>query len=586
MRLSDQQREAVQHPESAFIEASPGSGKTRTLTAKLIDLLDSVRGTPRKIACITYTNAAVHEIENRVRKYERNDDEFSYEVATIHSFCLTNILSPYYWKLRKYKTNCEILPSESIEYAEIVRGICARHGLKYNRKVKSAFESLGRHKDGSPIARDPLDTEHSAAYDFWDELERRGYVDFINVIYYSYCLVSRHSEIAKSVASKYAWILVDELQDTTALQFEVLSRIADAAITKFFLVGDPNQSIFGFAGATPEAMCDFSTKVQADSRFALSHNWRSSSNIVAVAESLIPRSPPMAAAGENRGFGFDPGHSHLRTPYEAITQHFLPLLEHYDIPYGDAAILVPQWMTLYDVGRQLSADGVPIVGPGARPYYRGRYVFARFAERICEYIETCEPHLIPLLERELFLLVSDLTGQPNFRIFSYSGRRIVMELVKRMGSNVDFDAPAKTWLQFAARSMREVLEGEELIQKGHGDLLSQSVNDMIKEIDRSGFQLQVRDLAVFASYSKNMKLLTFHRAKGLEFDAVALIDIHEGRIPHTSINYLSHDKQQRVLEESKRLLYVGITRAKNILAFYTDDSNSKPPSQLLSWVKG
>ncbi|MCY4061892.1 MAG: ATP-dependent helicase [Chloroflexi bacterium] len=593
MRLSDQQRKAVQYPESAFIEASPGSGKTRTLTAKLIDLLDSVRGTPRKIACITYTNAAVHEIENRVRKYERNDDEFSYEVATIHSFCLTNVLGPYYWKLQEYKTGYEILPSDSDEYDEIARKICTRHSLNYNWDVKRAFEQLGRHKDGSPIAPYPLDTQNSAVYDFWDELERLGYIDFTNIVYCSYRLVSRHSEIAKSVASKYAWILVDEFQDTTALQFEVLSRIADAAITKFFLVGDPNQSIFGFAGATPEAMYDFSDRVQADSRFALNHNWRSSSNIVDEAESLIPRSPTMVAVGENRDFEFAPYRRHFGSAYEAIADHFLPLLEHYDIPYGDAAILAPWWTALYGIGKRLSADGVPIVGPGARPYRRSRYLFARFAERICEYIETREPHLIPLLERELFILVRDLTGQPNFRVFSYSGRRIVMELVKRMGSDIDSDALATTWLQVAVQSMREVLEGEELIQKSHGDLLSQSVNDMIKEIrnnkntrDRPDSQLKVRDLAIFASYSKNIKLLTFHGAKGLEFDAVALIDMHEGKIPHFSINYKSYDEQQRMLEESKRVFYVGITRAKRLLMYFTDDSDTRnPPSRLLSLVE-
>ena len=122
--------------------------------------------------------------------------------------------------------------------------------------------------------------------------------------------------------------------------------------------------------------------------------------------------------------------------------------------------------------------------------------------------------------------------------------------------------------------MREVLEGEELIQKSHGDLLSQSVNDMIEEIrDRSVSQLKVRDLAIFASYSKNMKLLTFHGAKGLEFDAVALIDMHKGKIPHFSIKDKSCEEQQRMMEESMRVFYVGITRAKRLLMYFTDKSH-------------
>ena len=584
IRLTKQQREAVKYPGSAFIEACPGSGKTRILTAKLLHLLDAVRTTPRKIACVTYTNAAVHEIENRVHRYESNNDDASYEVSTIHSFCLTNILSPYYWKLPQYQSGYEILPSDSDAYDEIAREICTRHGLNFNSVTKKAFEQLGRRIDGSPIAQYPLDTKRHAITDFWDELECRGYVDFINIIYFSLRLVSCHSEIAKSVASKFAWILVDEFQDTTALQFQVLEEIDVFKITKFFLVGDSNQSIFRFAGATPERMFNFSNRVQANPNFTISDNWRSSTNIIKKAELLIPRSPSMNAVGEHRDFGFVPSRRHLQSPYEGIVQHFLPLLKQYDIAYGDAAILAPWWITLYNLGRQLSADGIRIVGPGARPYRRSKYLFIRFVERVCEYLETRETYLIQILERELFFFVRDLTGNADFRLFSYWGRRMLICILRQIRCDTKLEDAATKWLPTVVKTIAQTLIQEQLIGSDHSKLLTQSVREMTKEIIKNtDDKLLVRDMALLASYSKNMKLLTLHGSKGREFDAVALIDLHEGRIPHFSIKYQSHEMQEEMREESKRLLYVGMTRAKKILMYFTDDVDHKnPPSKLLA----
>lgn len=586
IELTKQQRDAVQYSGSAFIEACPGSGKTRTLSAKLLHLLDEVRQTPRRIACITYTNAAVHELENRVGQYEENDNEACFEVSTIHSFCLLNILRPYYWKLPNYRKGIEVLPSDSELYEEYIKSICLRHGLGYKLDVKRSFEQISRDTDGSPIAPYPLNTKPDVVHDFWSQLESSGYVDFANIVYFSYILVSRYPSIAKSVACKFAWILIDEFQDTTALQFEVFKIIAGFNITRFFLVGDPKQSIYGFAGAKPDLMYEFCDSVNANTNFAINKNWRSSHSVVAIAERLLPRPSPMVAVGDQRDFQFLPSHLHCQRPYDGIMEHFLPALMEHDVSYGDTAILAPWWIPLYHLGRNLSNGGIPIVGPGARPYRRNNYLFTRLAERTCEYIVTGETHLIPVLERELFFLVRNLTGQYHYHIFSYWGRRIVIRLIKCVSCITQLDDPAEEWLISAVSCIANILQGEQLISTDHSKLLSQSVHDLIKEIRKnSKTQLHVRDMAVFASYSKSIKLLTFHRAKGLEFDAIALIDMHKGRIPHFSIERASECERIHIFEESKRLFYVGITRARKILMYFTDSSDYRnKPSSLLELV--
>lgn len=93
MRLTKEQRDAVECDSSVFLTACPGSGKTRVITVKLGRCLEEVEPTPRSVACITYTNAAVHEIETRVRKSLGIRNEWALDISTIHSFCLNNYFS-------------------------------------------------------------------------------------------------------------------------------------------------------------------------------------------------------------------------------------------------------------------------------------------------------------------------------------------------------------------------------------------------------------------------------------------------------------------------------------------------------------
>ena len=95
MNLTVEQKVAADCPDNVLLRACPGSGKTRVITSKLMASIDDVRGTPRKIACITYTNSAVHEVEDRVTKSLMPDDEQNFDVSTIHSFCLSNISRPF-----------------------------------------------------------------------------------------------------------------------------------------------------------------------------------------------------------------------------------------------------------------------------------------------------------------------------------------------------------------------------------------------------------------------------------------------------------------------------------------------------------
>lgn len=207
MSLTNDQKSAIDSDYgNTLIIACPGSGKTRILIAKLVKCLSDVRGTPRRIACITYTNAAVHEIEHRLRLSIDYEGGKYCNVSTIHSFCLSAILRPFAWKLREYPGGFEILPSDSDVYNSIVQEVSERHGFGSNNI--EAFEHLNRDVDGTPICGDNMTTE--MAEEFWSILRSKQLMDFVNIVYYAFKLLQNEESVRKTIAARYKWFLVDE----------------------------------------------------------------------------------------------------------------------------------------------------------------------------------------------------------------------------------------------------------------------------------------------------------------------------------------------------------------------------------------
>jgi len=427
MKLTREQKNAVRCDENLMLTACPGSGKTRVIISKLSRVVDEVRNTPRAVGCITYTNAAVNEIEARLRQHIQPGDDAYYDICTIHSFCLNHIFRPFCYLIKGYKNGFKVLTPENADFEYHVTAILAQHG-RYNPTARDfeEFTQLRVSLDGDPVGNaiehGSLTSEIARAY--WNRIHEAGFVDFGNIIYYSLVLLQKRLEILRYVSSKFAWILVDEFQDTTDLQVEILSLIAQAGRTRFLLVGDPYQSIFRFAGARPDLVDEFVDRINARTDLALSGNFRSSPPILAHAELLFLRKPAMNALGPAREFTEVPRWQHGASAFDVITDYFIPALNELGIPVGESAILAPTWYSLFPLGRRLREYGISIVGPGARPYRRNRQ-FAPLAEQLCGYLIEPRPDAIAGIERTLFNTLLDITGRAYFDIFSYHGRVIV-----------------------------------------------------------------------------------------------------------------------------------------------------------------
>jgi len=562
MILSIEQRKAAEYPSNALVVACPGSGKTRTLAAKLLNCIDEVRDSSRRICCITYTNTAVHEIEDRLRRNGRNDDDEYVDISTIHSFCVSNILSAFHCCIDEYQSGFKILSPEDEEFKRRAVAVVMENGLQ--RAMAEYFEGLNRGTDGRPIGAGELPEE--VIVQFWSQLQADGLIDFPSILYFTYRILQDKSFIARAVASRYAWFLIDEFQDTTELQVEILRLIAKQSRSKFFLVGDPFQSIFGFAGARMHLLKEFASEINACTSFKLTGNYRSSSNIIGHAEKLYSRNPPMIAIGENAKYGFDPLHYNCDSAFDAITDYFLPEMETHHIELGQGAILARTWYKLLPLGRKLREFGVPITGPGARPYRKSRLI-APLAEVLCAYARTADVDLISQCIRELFFLLTSMTGKRYYSVFSYEGKLAVRRIANVIKTSGVLESAATKWLVELARIVESVLMKQEYISQSQGGLLENSAIEMIEDMKKSKIDianLTVNDLGLYASHRENLHLLTMHKAKGREFDAVAIIDLHEGKVP----DYRSKTVEQ--LQEDQRLLYVCITRARKLLMYITD----------------
>lgn len=580
MNLTVEQRKAVECETSVFLTACPGSGKTSVITAKLGRCLEALESSPRGVACITYTNAAVHEVETRVRRYLGIRDAWALDISTIHAFCLNNIFRPHSHRLEAFRDGFKVIAQDSEEFEQLVVDTRASFEIQFRSSDVDAFSQLRTTTSGAvvgpPILSEVL-TEAEAS-EFYRLMHERRLVDFSSLLFLSLRLCQLHPEICDHLSARFAWLLVDEFQDTTDIQVAIFEEIHRRGNTKFFLVGDLNQSIFGFAGAAPVLAEQFAQHIGAERDLGLSANFRSAPAIVTDAELLFPRSPPMQPEGKNKRLMLATEVAVANSPVQAVVEIFLPRIAALGIGTGDAAVLASTWFKLIPIAKELRKQGVPVLGPGARPYRRQRQ-FAALAERICGYL--CEPDFEAFVgvERALYDTIFEVSNRPPQGLFSYEGRRLVYEILADAGSARDHAAGGMEFLYSLVARVSERLLKSEHIRSEDAALLRESVAEMERDIVKNGStpdELTIEDLGLFARPKRAIKLLTFHAAKGREFEAVVMVDLNEGSIPF----YRATTADE--FAEAQRLFYVGLTRAEKYLLYAPDRSHHRNrPSRYL-----
>jgi DNA helicase-2/ATP-dependent DNA helicase PcrA len=422
---------------------------------------------------------------------------------------------------------------------------------------------------------DALPLEVQRDWCIW--LDENAYVTLNEIVYHAGRLVCSYPHIASALASRFAWILVDEFQDSSPGQILILKEIHRYGRTMFFCVGDPNQSIYRFAGAAPELLIEFADHIQANTDHRLTGNFRSSAGICTHAERLCASVPPMRAVGEYAECLIVPTHQTVVNPAAGIFDHFLPAVRELGVPLGKVAILASWWVSLYKLAGELRAQGIPAIGPGARPYKRS-HLIAQLVEPIGAYLESADSEIAIAVQRSLFVLIATLTDHAPYSVFDYKGRVAVCKLLAEAAAARDTSACAIDWLADAAARFSRILVDAEMLNANAADVLKQSAGQMVADIRgrEGGDALTIEELGIFARPDRCLQLLTVHKAKGREFEAVAVIEAHDGRFPHFSIYRLTDEAERNAhYDESRRVVYVATTRAKRILMFFSDTADDR-----------
>lgn len=587
MTLNDKQLEAVEHKDGpCLVLAGAGSGKTKVLTQRIINLIDS-GVSPYNILAITFTNKAAKEMKNRVEN-ELGGVTDSIFIGTFHSFGL-RILRENYIDIG-YTSNITILDTDDAK--AIVKRILKENGYdpaKYEirtiiNKISSAKNDGISPDEYTKLFLNDLDIVIGLVYkEYTKLLKDNNSVDFDDLLLKPVELLKKNKIILEKYQERFKYILVDEYQDTNSIQYELCKLLA-SKYKNIFVVGDANQSIYSFRNADYRNILNFEKDYKNAKVILLEENYRSTNNILKAANSVIKNNSEGKKlnlwSSKRDGELID----YIRCEDEIKEANFvinkIKDLVSNGYKYSDIAVL-------YRTNAQSRVVEDAFVRNNIPHNIIGSYYFYNRKE-------------IKDLIAYLKLIYNPCDSVNLERIINVPKRGIGAKSIE----NLRKKATENNISMFDAIDSGKELEFKKMILKLQEVSLNSDLSDLIEEVlsttglrmeyeinksleneakvenlnefktvalmfEESGiYDLQtflenialVSDRGQYNNDGDEVSIMTLHSAKGLEFNVVFLLGMEEGLFPHNrSFDSLSN------LEEERRLCYVGITRAKEKL---------------------
>lgn len=595
--LNPAQHDAVTHTEGpVLILAGAGTGKTRVITARIAYLLhQGVKA--EHILAVTFTNKAANEMRERVAGMV--EDSKKVTISTFHALCL-RILRLSIEKLG-YKNNFTIYGEgdQTGLIKKIINRLAARDE-KLEPGAAKALISKAKNNGWRPPEDDQ--TLLGAVYrQYQAELKHLNAVDFDDLLLLAVEVLGLHDDVRETWRGKFRYLMVDEFQDTNKLQMDLVSLLAGDP-PNVCVVGDDDQSIYGWRGAEVSNILEFERHFPNPHIVKLEQNYRSTSAILNTANSLIknnPRRRPKTLWSEN---GAGKKIRIVAVPDDRLEAQFVVEEIHrigleQVVPWDDFAILYRMNAQSRLLEEQLRRLKIPYRLIGGRSFYDRREVkdilsylsailnpeddvsllriintpargiSSATTDRAIEQSITDKTSVFATLRSNAFLATFTKKTGEAIRSFAalldrYETRilepradfaAVVNDLITETKYLEDLARSCKTPEEALSRetNVREMLNalGEYQLRKDdglQGFLDELSLDQQREEEDQDDKQ-------------KGVTLITLHAAKGLEFPQVYLIGLEEGLLPH------DRSKVEGTLDEERRLLYVGITRARKNL---------------------
>lgn len=557
--LNPEQEAAIRNDGNVFLVACPGSGKTRTLTYKAAYELSRLKSTKQRVVAITYTHRAADEIHERIENL--GVDTAQLWIGTIHSFCLEWILKPYAIYHPELSHGFRVINSHDSE--QLFTQLCEPY-----KRQRITYWDYGYYftKDGYVLSC-PQTAKHTDLHEIMKQyfaiLLQKRQIDFELILYYAYDLLAKHPSISVLLANLFSFVLIDEYQDTKAIQYSIVASILKAGKgrTKTFIVGDPNQAIYGSFGGYPITSAEFKKMAKIDlHELALSKNYRSSERVVEYFGNYNAFDTSIESASEEKTF---PSLiSFNNTVTKALLEDELVRLIRYNIEVAgfapnEVCILAPQWVHLASMTRKLVASmpEYDFDGPGMVPFSRDIDNFWYKLSKIA--LTRASPRMYVRRLRWAGEVLSHL-DDAGVNISNLTRKSLLRECnsIEIADDNgllylsMFFDA------LFAKLGISIVLVP---FLKEHHQAFFESSTARIDRLKRDGAHF-VEDIGTFRKVFENrtgITVSTIHGVKGTEYDVVIAYALLEGMVPH----FNDPHKQ----ESAKKLLYVICSRArKNI----------------------
>lgn len=589
MELNQAQQKAIWHKDGPMLVlAGPGSGKTLVITERTKHLIEKHNIDEGNILVITFTRAAASEMKERFLR-TLGAKSTGVNFGTFHSVFFTILKHAY-----NLSANNIIREDERLA---CIKNIVFSMELEYEDEKELIAELLS---EISMVKGNKIELSTYYSLSCGDEVFRRIYtqynnkirsnnkIDFDDMLLLCYELLYKRPDILKQWHSKFRYILIDEFQDINILQYDIIRMLAEPR-NNLFIVGDDDQSIYRFRGAKPEIMLNFPKDFPDSKRILLNINYRSNIHIINTADNLISRNKvrydkrllPHIKIGSEVVIG---NFETMAEQNGKLAEEILRLTK-IGTPLSDMAILVRTNLGAGAIIHKLMEYNIPFVAGDNLPNIYDHWI----TQDLVSYMriamgETKRGLYLRIINRPKRYISRDCFDAPevNFEDIQdyYEDKEWMLNRVDQLEYDLAMLGGMNPYA--AIQYIKRGIGYESFLKEYAGErkMKAEELIDILDEIQEStrGFNSFTDWFTHMDEYKQELKkqaqnkrnknieginIMTMHSSKGLEFSSVFLLDVNEGVTPHKKAVLPEN------IEEERRLFYVAMTRAKELLYIFS-----------------
>ena len=618
--LNEQQLKAVKSTEGYLrVIAGAGSGKTKLLVSRYVYLVSAYGINPANILCVTFTNKAAKEMKNRITRLLGNNFDSSL-ICTYHGFC-ARILREDADKIF-YPKNFQIL--DNAAQKGLLEDIYQQFELKLDHgsfekiiskitAFKSTYPYVSKMCGPQPCQiLSKIDSLDDQIFEEYFQRQIKNYaLDFQDLINFALHLLHKNHEVRQKWQEKLNYIQVDEFQDSTAKELELIDILSNK-YKNLMIVGDPDQNIYEWRGSDVNLLVDFDKNHIPCQTAFLTRNYRSTSKILCCANTLIKKNKSRLDKDlytENNN-GADVLYYHETNEVKEATRivDLIKSLKNMGYDYSDFAILYRSSFLSWQIEKKLNESQIPYeIYSGVKFYQRmeiqdiiaylrlicfdddvafkrivnkPRRRFGKIKMQKLLALKQDDESLFDTLRKNLDDETIQQSDSADFvRLICDMRQRILIDSVSDFIANLCIESGYEKYI-------RELGDQERL------DNLSEFKRIVVEQESGEGEELSFEEflgrIALqtdedFSKEQSSVKLMTIHSSKGLEFPVVFLMGVSENVFPNSKSIEEGNDKG---MEAERRLCYVALTRAKERLIISESEGlspsgKSKIPSRFL-----